>query len=170
MNWRNRIPTGRLGRRIRKTIIAATLWYFCNFAMWRLRDPVWYGWTDSFTSGQLFFAAPSLFFVGAAIWQPTLIAREWFRRKAPTEPQPFLPTAGAEHQRTATFWVLDSLHILATYVTACLVGDLPMVVRSVSLGRGLPFHIWWSHAVDLCLLLTVATWWFLNWRFARQTT
>jgi hypothetical protein len=166
MTWRERISTGRLGRRIRNGFVAAVLFAICSAAWHMLRNPEWDGWLDVFTWSQLFLYAPTLFFAGATVWQFICLAIEWVCRKTKTQTQSAILALPSVDERTLSFWLRDSLRILLLYVAACTMGDIPMVVRYLSAVLKWPFHIWWSNAVNASLILTIILWILLDHRWS----
>jgi hypothetical protein len=162
MNWRKLVPVGRLGRRARKACVAAGL-FACTGAVSRsARNPAFDGWWDAFNWPQLFLYAPVLFLFGVAAWQLICFIAGWFNREADRKTESLEPETVQETQRTLKFWLRDSLRVLVVYITACVIGDIPMAVNYVAAVRGWPLHWWWLSAVNTCLLLTVTVWWILE--------
>lgn len=162
MVFRELVPVGRLGQRSRKTFAAVGL-LTCTWVAWRLvRDPRGDGWWDAFNWPQLFLYAPILFFFGAAVWQSICIITESFRRKAKRKTENLEPELLQDDQRTLKFWLRDSLRVCALYITACVIGDIPMGVNYFAEIRGWPLHLPWSIAVNLCLVLMITLWWILE--------
>lgn len=159
MTWRERIPVGQPGRRIRKAFVAAVLFVCAQTASRLLRNPVFDGWWDAFTWPQLFLDAPALFFLGATGWQLMCFVVEWVHIKAGRKPQTRADEALQDNQRTPRFWLRDVSQISVLYITAAAIGDIPMVVRYLAVARGWPIHLWWSTAVEICLPFTIAVWW-----------
>jgi hypothetical protein len=169
MTLRERIPVGRLGRRIRKAFVAGAL-FVCTYTAWRLvRDPAWDGWWDAFSWPQLFLYAPVLFFSGAACWQLFCFVTEWLYRLAARKSQSSEAVELQDIQKTSGFWLRDSLRILVLYAAACFIGDIPMVLNYVAAVRKWPMHWWWSSVVDSCLLLMIVVWWLLERYFSRPS-
>src|SRR5579864_5661425 len=111
MTFRELVPVGALGERIRKAFIAGSL-FACTWAAWLLvRDPVWDGWWDAYNWPQLFLYAPTLFFLGAATWQLFCIIAEWFYRKLRQKTRNLEPQSLQNTLRTLNFWLWDSLRV-----------------------------------------------------------
>jgi hypothetical protein len=160
MTCRELVPVGPLGQRLRKAFVALAL-LACTWVLWLLvRDPTWDGWWDAFNWPQLFLYAPILFFLGAAVWQSVCFIAEWFKAKRKTTNLESEVMQGA--QSTLKFWLRDSLRVCVLYMTTCVIGDIPMTLNYVAEVRGWPLHLWWSSAVNSCLLLMVAVWWILE--------
>jgi hypothetical protein len=162
MTYRELIPVGPLGRRLRKAFVAGAL-YATTYTAWRLlRNPAWDGWWDAFNWPQLFLYAPILFFFGVALWQLVCFVAEYLYQQRKAKAGNLSSEPWLEEQRTLRFWLRDSLHICSLYVTTCVIGDIPMAVNYFAVVRGWPLHWWWSSAVSVCLLVTVAAWWTLD--------
>jgi hypothetical protein len=165
MTFKQLVPVGRLGERVRKALIAGVSWACTDAAWYRLRDPAFDGWTDTFTWPQLFLFAPVLFFSGAAVWQLICLIAEWSYRAAKRELESAESKESHDIQRTLKFWLRDSVRICALYVATCLIGDIPMAVNYLAGVRGRPFHWWWSSAVGTCAVVMVVVWWILDRTF-----
>lgn len=161
MTRRELVPTGPLGQRLRKVVVAGVL-LTCTYTAWSLvREPRWDGWWDAFSWPQLFLYAPVLFLFGVMVWQFTCFLVEWFNRKSNRKIKILEPEAMRDNQRTPKFWLRDSLRICLLYITTCVIGDIPMLVNYLAAVRGWPLHWWWSSVVDSCLLCMVVVWWIL---------
>jgi hypothetical protein len=156
------IPVGGLGERIRKAFVAGGLFACTSAAMRLVRNPAFDGWWDAFNWPQLFLFAPYLFFQGAAVWQLICFLVEWFYRKVNRKTEKLEPGALQAAQRTLKFWLWDSARVCALYITTCLIGDIPMVVKYLASVRGWSLHWWWSSAVESCLLLMIVVWCILD--------
>jgi hypothetical protein len=157
MTYQGFVPVGALGERIRKAFVAGVL-LACAWSAWLLvRNPAFDGWWDAFNWPQLFLYAPILFFLCSAVWQVICFVAEWFYSKAKRKTENPKPEALQDNQRTLNFWLRDSLRICVLYITTCAVGDIPMAVNYVANVRRWPLHLWWSSAVNSCLLLMIRT-------------
>jgi hypothetical protein len=162
MTFRELVPVGVLGQRIRNGFVAGGL-FACTWAAWlSVRNPVWDDAWDAYNSPQLFLSAPSLFFLGAAIWQLICLIAESFYGKIKRETKTSNREGWQDTQWTLKFWLRDSLRICVFYVTTGLIGDIPMAVNYLAEIRGWPLHLLWSNAVISCLLLMIAVWWVLE--------
>jgi hypothetical protein len=162
MTFRELVPLGVLGQRIRKALVAGGL-LACTYSAWQLvRDPAWDGWWDAFNWPQLFLYAPILFFFGAAVWQLVCIIAEFFCRKLKGETENLEPEALQDTQRTLKFWLRDSLRVCVLYIVTCAIGDIPIAVKYLAAVRRWPLHWWWLNAVNFRLLLMIAVWWILE--------
>jgi hypothetical protein len=168
MTYRELLPVGRSGGRLRKAFVAGAL-LAITYAAWHLvRDPAWDGWWDAFNWAQLFLYAPVLFFFGAATWQLLCLVAENLYQQRKSKVGNLSAGAAREEQRTLRFWLRDSLRICLLYFTACVIGDIPMAVNYIAAVRGWHLHWWWSNVVAVCLLVMVAVWWTLDRIYERR--
>jgi hypothetical protein len=162
MTYRELLPIGRSGKRLRKAFVAGAL-LAITYAAWHLvRDPRWDGWWDAFNWAQLFLYAPVLFFFGAATWQFLCFVAEYSCQRRKNKAGTLSVQPAWEEQRTLRFWLRDSLRIFLLYLTTCVTGDIPMAVNYLAMVRGWHLHWWWSNSVAVCLLVMLAVWWALD--------
>ena len=159
VNWRELIPIGRLGERIRKPLVAGAL-FACVSVAWHLvRDRAWDGWWDAYTWPQLFLGAPYVFLFVVMVWQFIwMVSEELFglaRREFRKRGQEKLPNL----ERTLRFWLHQSSRICLLYLSICSIGDIPMVLNYLANVRGWPLHWWGSSAGSYCLLLMLLLSW-----------
>ena len=169
MAFRELVPIGALGQRIRKAFIAGVLSAFAWTAWQLVRNPAWDGWWDAFNWPQLFLYAPILFLFCAAVWQLICFVAEWFYRKAKRKAKDLEPEALQDTQRTLKFWLRDSLRICVLYITTCLIGDVPVAVSYLAAVRGWPLHWWWLRALNTGVLFMIAPWWILERIYRSQS-
>jgi hypothetical protein len=158
MTWRERIPTGRLGRRIRNGFIATALFAICS-AVWHvLRSPQWDDGWHFFTWRQLFLDAPTMFLVGATVWQFLCLTTEWLYLTTNKQAlSKTLPPLGGD-ERALRFWLRDLLRISVIYVVVCILGDAPTLVRYVTVVNRWPLYFRGIDAVNASLVLTIVLW------------
>jgi len=162
MTYRELVPVGRTGRRLRKAFVAGTL-LAITYAAWELvRNPTWDGWWDAYNWAQLFLYAPVLFFFGVALWQLVCFVAEYLYKQGKDKAGNLSAEPSREEQRTVRFWIRDSSRVCFLYLTTCVIGDMPMAVNYFAAVRGWPLHWWWSNVVAVCLLVMVVAWWILD--------
>jgi len=162
MTYRELLPDGRSGRRLRKALVAGAL-LAITYAAWHLvRDPAWEGWWDAYNWPQLFLYAPVLFFFGAAMWQLLCLVAEYLYQQRKNKAGNLSAEPEWEEQGTLRFWLRDSSRICLLYLTTCVIGDIPMAVNYIAAVRERHLHWWWSNVVAVCLLVMVAVWWTLD--------
>lgn len=158
MTYRELIPVGSPGRRLRKSAVAAVL-FAITYTAWRLvRDPAWDGWWDAFNWPQLFLYAPVLFFFCATFWQLVCFVAEYLYQRGKVKTGNLSSETSLGEQRTLRFWLRDSLRICSLYVATCVIGDIPMAVNYFAAIRGWHLHWWWSSTVAVCLVVTLEAW------------
>ena len=159
MTYRELVPVGSLGRRLRKSAVAGVL-FATTYTAWELvRNPAWDGWWDAFNWPQLFLYAPVLFFFGATLWQLVCFVAEYLCQREKVKAGNFSSETLLERQRTLRFWIRDSLRICSLYVATGIIGDIPMAVNYFAVVRGWHLHWWWSSTVAVCLVVTLVAWW-----------
>lgn len=162
MNYRELVPVGTLGQRIRKLLVAGSFLAFVCILEQLVSDPAWAGWWDAYNWRQLFLGGPLLFFSGAVVWQLIFSIVELSHGKARStgsyDPETFPQNA----QKTLKFWLRDSLRISLLCAATCAIGDIPMAVNYLADVLGHPLHWWWSSAVSCCLLVMISIWWVLE--------
>jgi hypothetical protein len=162
MTYRELVPVGPLGRRLRKALVAGALLATTCAASRLVRDPAWDGWWDAFNWSQLLLCAPALFFFGVALWQLVCLVIEYLCQQGKGKTGNLSSEPSLEEQRTLRFCLRESLRICSFYVTTCVIGDIPMAVNYFAVVRGWPLHWWWSSAVAVCLFVMAAVRWALD--------
>src|SRR5277367_4990181 len=141
MTFRELVPVGALGQRIRNALVAGALLACVSSASQLVRNPAWDGWWDAYNWPQLFLYGPVLFFFCAAVWQLICVVAEWLYRKAKGNTEILELKTFQDTQRTLKFWLRDSWRVCVLYITTSVIGDSPMAVNYVAAIRGWPMHL-----------------------------
>ena len=165
MTFKQLVPVGRLGERVRKALIAGVSWACTDAAWYRLRDPAFDGWTDTIHVAATIPVRSRFVFLWRRSVAANRLIAEWSYRAAKRELESAESKESHDIQRTLKFWLRDSVRICALYVATCLIGDIPMAVKYLAGVRGRPFHWWWSSAVGTCAVVMVVVWWILDRTF-----